>query len=1434
MNANVSKTNTGKLLAAVLVMAMVIAGAAVVFSEESVNAATSSESIGQGTTVNPIGESIASVGSYYAAADITISSIVDSGEVNIYVLNGASVTFPESLTNTTVTVYAATNGSASNAPTDRVAGLSIVAAAEMTIENNGGALVASGGEPGATSKGGIVIETAHNTTFYGAGAEVRSITINADETVTVTNGSISVTQRVGTTTNTVQLSEITSTDGIEITGAAERPTIGGTATAGTITFNSGTFATDTSLSGGTINGAKNAENVWTNTISADYTVVSGTVTVRGTVGTTTAGLALTGTGTVVISENTTLNAVSAANTIAFKVFGTLNGTDTTAIAPTTLVLGPNAYVKNVTIPSDAATTVGGEGVSNTNVTSGQDYYINGIPSSPSVGDAILSSELTIPAGTTFTVTGNLGLNGHSINVEGTLVVDNRATIYGTGVDGESIVLGEKGTITNNGSIGAKMPVTVSNGADQEVEIVGVSGVSFGYATFDDEQVLVISGDVRAVSGPAASTITLSGAGIGSELVIGRNVTLDVGTSTDTVKNATVTINGTMKGTSFVLNEGSTFTSNGAIDTVTVTALTGTYDGRNGAFSPSEDSPTFTISNIKGVTIYTKRVTVADSEDTEYFLRAYVNGTATLNTDVAPVQAGTNCIFKTEGEVYIASGETLTITEDVFVNMDNVVVQGTIVTEDGLRDAAQGESTPAEAIVYTGAAYETVVTGENNTETYTGYYTTLAAAMEAIGSAYENTVYVNVATIDINVTVAADQTLDIVSAEAPGIAADAVVTVEAEGAVTGMGIGKVDGKLVVEDGASCAAPSDYDVMSTSEDLTVTYAGFAVAIAEAQPGDVITVSKGTIGDSDSPATLTVPNGVTVNVIETLTITGNLTVAEGSTLTGGEIVVIDPSDTRYSRVTVNGTLDLSEGSLNVSDNATVTSTGSAIFAVAPTNFNGAYYLDADGNTVVTTVAKAVAYVTENDGDAVNVKGKVSESGALTLDGVNLVIDATAEVVLGDITLNDATVTATGAKLTANVTAMNGEGDAAANGTVTLSASGAALASSNVTSAAGVTTYTYAINAISGTMTVQSGTVAITGTPAVTSAADANAKLTVASGATLVVTGTLNVNGTTNLDFVVDGTLNVTDNGTVEFGALNAAKADTNLAGVAPVINGTMNIDDGANVNATALVINGTVNIIADETSEGTFTVEGAGVAVGDVKQAMGSTGSIVGAISFGKGDHIIAYAGTDMSGATRADNNEFETTAFYVNDALYATVYAATSTVNDVIGDDEVRNIPGIDKDKDKTITWTDAEGNDIADIDAFMIGTSGAVYAKAPLDQIKIKISVGTGISLYVDNVKIVSETYDLTIGTHTVSATVNPGYAGEVTISFNGQTVTGGSIEITVDSEGAVLSALGDISVDTGSTSGGDSGMGLTEILLVILVILIVVMAIMVALRLMRS
>ena len=129
----------------------------------------------------------------------------------------------------------------------------------------------------------------------------------------------------------------------------------------------------------------------------------------------------------------------------------------------------------------------------------------------------------------------------------------------------------------------------------------------------------------------------------------------------------------------------------------------------------------------------------------------------------------------------------------------------------------------------------------------------------------------------------------------------------------------------------------------------------------------------------------------------------------------------------------------------------------------------------------------------------------------------------------------------------------------------------------------------------------------------------------------------------------------------------------------------------------------------------------------------------------------------------------------------------------------------------------------------------VYISAPISQRTGTISAGTGLDLYIDNIKWdASLGYRLSVGTHTVSFDVKAGYDGaNATITFNGQTVeNGGTIEITAN--GFVLVANGAVPATSVSGGSSDDGMGLTEILLIILVILIVVMAIMVAMRLMRS
>ena len=1130
----------------------------------------------------------------------------------------------------------------------------------------------------------------------------------------------------------------------------------------------------------------------------------------------TAGIALTITGTLIINNNVNVYVSEITSGNSVTLFGALYSKTEATIA--TGKIGPNGYFSNVTI-TDA---------SNTNVTEGKESYISGDFYGPLSHDSVIGSEtaeddetigLTVPEGQTLTISGNLGLNGQTLYVFGTLVIENKGSIFGTGdVDSETegIVLGAKGVIQNNGTIGKMLPVKISytNAEDetQSISMQGVSGVSFG---IDKTVGMTVTGNITATSGAKANTLTITGAVITGDFTTAKKVALNLTSGAAVAKNAAVVLNGDVTGTGAIdLSEGSSISVNGKVTGVTISATVGLLGDNSTLDTDNNGTVTInTITNVVGFTMYVKKVAVAEGDETNYYLRAYVNGTLALADKT--VSAGSISIDGTEDyDVYIAAEETLTAGEKVTLTMDYVYIEGTIVIASNA-----GEDTIDN---YTGAMYDIETTGENNEPVITTYYTTLAAAMDKIADANDDGVTANVKDLDINVTVADGQTLTL---NVTGtISQDAVLTVQNGGTLYG-NIADVDGKMVVQTEADAVTPGNYDVMSTSEDGTVTYAGIAVAIAEAQPGDKITVGTADIGSADSAKqSLTIPQGVEVTVTDRLTIYGDLTVAAEATLIGGAVNMAYDG----AKVTVNGTLDVSDNGSLTGTNFTVTSTGSAIFAGTgmPAKYNGAVYDNADGNKVITTVANAVKYVAENDITApVAIHGKVTETADLVLDGVDVKLDNGAEVVLGNVTLTDATITSTGAKLTAVVTGMNGEGDAAVNGTVSVNKSAVVIDAAQVVNAAGTTVYTYTISAIDGTMTVQSGTVVLKGENVTTAA---GSKFTVASGATLLVGKGAGLivsgNKTDNVaatEFTVDGTLEV-DEGQVTFTSGNS------------VINGTVNISGNGSVEATTLVINGTVNISAVENDEGTFTVTGDNVAVGDAKEALGSTGSIVGIIGFDGGDYIVAYAGTDMSGAKMANDAEFETTAFYVNDALYATVYANGAIDNDIITKDVVSQLPGIDKDQADKITWATADGTEIKDVTAITIGEYDAVYAKAPLDQIKIKISVGTGISLYVDNVKIVSETYELTIGTHTVSATVNPGYAGEVTISFNGQTVTGGSIEITVDSEGVVLSALGDISVDTGSTSGGDSGMGLTEILLVILVILIVVMAIMVALRLMRS
>ena len=1427
------KTNNGKrLMAAIAVLALIACAFVALMPSENVNGELATTDQDDAEVLTAVPEAGIANGTYYINTALTgVKAAEGATDINLIIGSSGSVAFDEAATVTGFTIMIGTIGT--DGKVDSYNGISYTATAVTEIFKG----VANGGlstNVDITGAGIAIEPVSGDNTYYATGATVSNISISYDsessagDVVTVTNGTATVSQG----TNRVS---VTATSGSNtVTAGATFPVIAGSG----FTIENGIFADNSAT---VTNGVKitlsDSSNYYTNqivssisgvtseTVTITAETVTGAVVQKSSVGNSSLetddalDVTLVASSTFTINDNVSVYAnitASGSNTVNF--YGALYNLSSTKATIATGFIGPNGYFnENVEITSG--------GASNTNVTSGENYVIYGEPSSPSVGDAILGQSddgnvkgLIIPEGTTFTVTGNLGLNGKTITVYGTLVIDNRASIYGTGAtSGEGIILMDKGTIQNNGTIGKMLPVKVAIGEDNAgtvqatetfVTMQGVSGVNL---SIDKNDNMIVTGDVTATTGAKASNLTLSNVQIGADFSTAKKVGLTLSTAVTVAKNASVILNGNVSGAFAInLSEGSSISVNGSVTGTSISAAVGEIENANS--TPVGKVQITSITNVTGFTMYVEKVGIANETDntTDYYLRAYVNGSLAIVNKETP--AGSISISgDADNNVYVAAGETLTVGEYVALTMTNVTFEGTVVI------VPENEATQS-ITNYIGATYGVDAAGENNSTITTVYYTSLAEAMKVIGTVNDDGITAVVDDLDFNVTVADGQYLNLTVNGT--IEQDAILTVENGGTLTGT-VEKVDGKMVIQVDADSITPIVYDVMSTAADETVTYAGIAVAIAEAQPGDKITVGSATIGSPTSKQSLTIPQGVEVTVTEDITIYGDLTVANEATLIGGTINMARPD----SKVTVNGTLDLSEGDFSGLENFTLTSAGTTtVSSIDGLTYNGARYAGDDG-TVITSVASAVAYATENEIDSVNIHGKVSYTSDLVVDGVNIVLDNNAEVTLGNVTLTDAYIDAdaAGALLTATVSGMNGEGDAAVNGTVSVSKSNLVVNASELVNAAGTTEYTYTISAINGTMTVRSGTVVISSEIAT---AD-ESKFTVASGATLMVAknGDLTVMGA-KTEFTVDGTLTV-DEGEVAF---TAGKN---------VINGTAAVSGQGTVTASALVINGVLTVSETENDEGTFTVTGDNVVVGDVKTALGSTGSIVGIIGFDNANYIIAYAGTDMTGAKLADDAEFKTTAFYVNDALYATVYAVNTIANQtLITDQTIKDIDGISQ--TGNIVWTDADGEKIDDITTITIGDVSAVYADAPLAEVTITVSMGSQISLFVDGVKPATNEISLTIGTHKVEATVNPGFTGDVTITFNGVEVTDGQITITADMAGknVVLSATGSITVDSGSSAstGGssDDGMGLTDYLLIILVILIVVMAIMVAMRLMRS
>ena len=650
---------------------------------------------------------------------------------------------------------------------------------------------------------------------------------------------------------------------------------------------------------------------------------------------------------------------------------------------------------------------------------------------------------------------------------------------------------------------------------------------------------------------------------------------------------------------------------------------------------------------------------------------------------------------------------------------------------------------------------------------------------------------------------------------------------------------------------------YEVKKTTDTDTeyyVTYTSLAIAISESQAGETIELNgKVTITDD-----LTIPADVTVVTDDAIKTNKEALEINGATLTingtldlsvaGQKVAVTDNADNNRK-----GSIVLNNIIANADEN-TFTNGASGGYTVAGAYFNAKIGDDESARDYVTTVAIAGENSAAVEGvDGITIRGTVA-AGTVTFtegENVELVINVLGTITSGNITLVNADLDITNGTITGTVTSE------VASGTSTMDfsrTSGVKVAISSTDDGENITTaMEFSGTTLKGNATVTAGEVVLDGSMTVgTYTKGGNgvsadyAVLTVGTGATLTIpkdaTLTVASYGSTVKDYsglVVDGTLAI-DKGTILITAtgtgVDAGQAD---------INGTMTID------GKDQTIAGIINVTGEVTVAENYKMTVYRMYVGDDEGAAGTfTGSVD--LDTTSGGIIFAYPNADMTNAAVSVNPDgtvlSNVTVFYINGEVYMTSYALDNTQFGTIMSGPVslvgyEDVPATGWYDNAEMTGNPIESDEIID-------DLTAAYAKAEPSQALVYVSVGSNMSVFIDDVRYSNGSIvALDVGQHTISVQVNPGYTGETTVLFNSTAVTGGTFEITPEmadefeivsnptaSDCVVLSVTGNISLDTGSTgsSSDDSGMGLTDYLLIILVVLIVIMAIMVAMRLMRS
>ena len=1006
--------------------------------------------------------------------------------------------------------------------------------------------------------------------------------------------------------------------------------------------------------------------------------------------------------------------------------------------------------------------------------------------------------LTIESGATLIIDSKVA----SMIVDGTIVVEEGAKLIVANAKDVDV----SGAINSYGTMDITGTVTVAENGSINAYENSVISVDGGL-TIEAGAALNVSGEMEIKNITNKGTVTLNGAVLmaSSEIALSADGAIVDIQSVYGIKNASnVTLTVTDKNVKFPVEQ-----------TVVENKLSFGVGSLTGA-SGIKVTESVTGNRTDGYqnNMYVEgSVAFVDSNE-------YAAGATAVDPSVKMTVSGPSLIVS--GELVLGTGVEMTVNGDMLVSGSITAISKTTVNgtqapcsiqlgADGTIEVT-GLIQTIDAIQpvanITAAHYTTAVSG--STPAY-NYYTNFAAAIASGATqidVYGDLVVDADITIPtgVKVSVAQNSSLQIGDETDEGRAV--TVTVKDTAVING-GEVNVMGTLYFENKKNAQAnPINSDVMIDGE-KDRTYTNVYTALAGADAGETVTVTADRVVLTSN---LTIPEGVTLDVpnSKVLALVDGVTLTVNGTLRTAETVeAVNEDDTAASVFATKAVKNDRTG-----EYASCIVVNGTFMSMSDVTYNyykipGAYYelVNSLGDYFyVTPVEAADDVAAQTEGSIVTVYGKVNAGdvsfvGTSADDTVTLAVAAGAELTASSVALTNAVMDVNGT-FTGTVTVGDASVEAVKIQTMDVtSVEGMTIANANVKHVDATT------GKIDASLTITAGTVAV-GTITGDMTVDAGATLASQKSADSVITGIL----------TVDGTATVANERTLEV--------------------------------ELGVIVNGTVTVAAatDDKDAGSLVTPVMLVGLDDEFNTVSSTASVTGAVDV---EIIYAVAGTTVDTAIVEDMN---TTAYDVEGAVWINVYTTYDNM-------PINSIPrdAVPVEDAYFQYWNDADGNKIVDE---YIGDEATVYADVKYDVYNIIVLANQAVDdVYIDGQimqygMVVPSgagqayyAYKLTVdaGAHTISYTLANGYSGQgvlqavsdnITVSgltFNvaGTPASASGIDMTLQLTGFEKTGYVPESPDTGSDSG-DSGMTITDYLLIVLVVLIIVMAIIVAMRLMRS